>query len=56
MVILVPWKPVVIVWLVLSSLILAGYVASTLIKRKPLFAPYRLHPEHGHHRSVHGPA
>jgi hypothetical protein len=57
MFILVPCKPVVAVWLILSVMILAGYVASTLMQGKPLFAPYSLHrPDHGEHHRVHRPA
>jgi hypothetical protein len=33
-VILVPWKPVVVIWLMLSALVLAGYVASRLMESK----------------------
>jgi hypothetical protein len=55
MVILVPLKLVVLVWLFLSAMLLAGYVASSLIRGKTPFAPYSLpHAHHPiHYRSVH---
>ena len=56
MFILVPLKPVVAIWLLLSAMILAGYVVSTLMEGKPLFAPYTLRQGHTHHGSVHRPA
>lgn len=39
MYILVPWKPVVIVWLLLSGMILAGFIGSSLLKGRDPFAP-----------------
>ena len=39
MYILVPWKPVVLVWGLLSGMILVGFVASSLIEGKNPFAP-----------------
>jgi hypothetical protein len=39
MYILVPWKPVVIVWGLLSAMILFGFVASSVLKGKDPFAP-----------------
>lgn len=39
MYILVPWKPVVIVWLLLSGLVFAGFVGSSLLQGKDPFAP-----------------
>lgn len=56
MFIFVPWKPVVVIWLALSAMILAGYVVSRLREGKPLFAPYTLHQKHPHHKSTHKPA
>lgn len=56
MVVLVPWKPVVVIWLLLSGMVLTGYVASRLIEGKPLFTPYTVQKEHTHHRSEHKPA
>jgi hypothetical protein len=51
MLILVPWKPVVVVWLVLSGIVLAGYVASTLMEGRNPFVPYSLHrSNHAEHR------
>ena len=37
--ILVPWKPVVLVWGLLSGMILVSFVASSLLKGKDPFAP-----------------
>jgi hypothetical protein len=37
--ILVPWKPVVVVWGLLSAMIFFGFVASSLIEGKDPFAP-----------------
>ena len=39
MYILVPWKPVVIAWLLLSGMIFAGFVGSSLLQGKDPFAP-----------------
>jgi hypothetical protein len=39
MYILVPWKPVVIVWGLLSAMILFGFVASSVLKGQDPFAP-----------------
>jgi len=39
MLILVPWKPVVIVWGLLSAMILFGFVASSVLQGKDPFAP-----------------
>jgi hypothetical protein len=39
MLILVPWKPVVLVWGLLSGMILVSFVASSLLERKDPFAP-----------------
>ena len=39
MYILVPWKPVVLVWGLLSGMILVGFVASSLLEGKNPFAP-----------------
>lgn len=52
MVILLPSKPVVVLWLLLSGMVLAGYVASGLIEGKPLFAPYSVH--RSDHSESHG--
>jgi hypothetical protein len=37
--ILVPWKPVVIVWGLLSAMIFVGFVASSVLQGKDPFAP-----------------
>jgi hypothetical protein len=39
MYILVPWKPVVLVWGLLSGMILVGFVASSVFQGKDPFAP-----------------
>ena len=39
MLILVPWKPVVLVWGLLSGMILVSFVASSLLEGKDPFAP-----------------
>jgi hypothetical protein len=37
--ILIPWKPVVLVWGLLSGMILVGFVASSVLQGKDPFAP-----------------
>jgi len=37
--ILVPWKPVVLVWGLLSAMIFFGFVASAVLEGKDPFAP-----------------
>jgi hypothetical protein len=37
--ILVPWKPVVVVWGLLSAMIFFGFVASAVLQGKDPFAP-----------------
>ena len=39
MYILVPWKPVVLVWGLLSGMIFVGFVASSVLHGKDPFAP-----------------
>src|ERR1039458_8263701 len=39
MYILVPWKPVVLVWGLLSAMIFIGFVASSVLEGKDPFAP-----------------
>jgi hypothetical protein len=39
MYILVPWKPVVLVWGLLSGMIFVSFVASSLLQGKDPFAP-----------------
>jgi len=40
MYILVPWKPVVLVWGLLSAMIFFGFVASSVLEGKDPFAPH----------------
>lgn len=39
MFILVPWKPVVFVWLLLSAMIFSGYVVQSLMEGRNPFLP-----------------
>jgi hypothetical protein len=39
MLILVPWKPAVLVWGLLSAMIFVGFVASSVLEGKDPFAP-----------------
>ena len=39
MYILVPWKPVVLVWGLLSGMIFVGFVAASVLQGKDPFAP-----------------
>ena len=39
MYILIPWKPVVLVWGLLSAMIFFGFVASSVLQGKDPFAP-----------------
>ncbi len=39
MYVLVPWKPVVLVWGLLSGMILVSFVASSVLQGKDPFAP-----------------
>jgi len=39
MYILVPWKPVVLVWGLLSGMIFVGFIASSVLEGKDPFAP-----------------
>jgi hypothetical protein len=48
MLILIPWKPVVIVWGLLSAMILFGYFAGSLTKGQNPFAEFRLPPQPQH--------
>jgi hypothetical protein len=43
MIILVPWKPVVIVWALLSALIVVGFIGSSMLDKKDPFAPRATH-------------
>jgi len=42
MAILIPWKPVVVIWLLLSAMLWCGCVASSLMEKKNPFAPYTI--------------
>jgi hypothetical protein len=55
MVVLIPWKPVVSIWLLLSAMLWCGYVGSSLMEGKNPFAPYTLQAPRERHsnRSVH---
>jgi hypothetical protein len=55
MIILVPWKPVAVIWLILSAMVWCGYVGSSLMEGKNPFAPYTLQVPHARDsvRSVH---
>jgi hypothetical protein len=35
----VPWKPIVLVWGVLSTMVLVGFVTSSLVQRRNLYGP-----------------
>ena len=45
MLILVPWKPVVIIWLVMSGMLLFGYIAQSLLEGKNPFSIEKYHLE-----------
>ena len=49
MIVLIPWKPVVVVWLMLSAILWCGYVGSSLMEGKNPFVPYTLQASHDHH-------
>lgn len=55
MIIFIPGKPVVIIWLLLSAMLWCGYVGSSLMEGKNPFAPYTLQAPHARDsvRSVH---
>jgi hypothetical protein len=64
MLILVPWKPAVFIWLLLSAILFFGYVASSLMEGWNPFVPrmlqrnetyHAVHTVH-HHRYAHKPA
>jgi len=46
MLILIPWKHVVIVWGMLSAMILFGYFAGSLIKGQNSFSEFSLPSQH----------
>jgi hypothetical protein len=43
MLILIPWKPVVLAWGLLSGLLLLGYIGTWLMEGKNPFAPHTIH-------------
>jgi len=49
MIVLIPWKPVVVIWLILSAMVWCGYVGSSLMEGKNPFAPYTLQAGHDRH-------
>lgn len=55
MIVLIPWKPVVFIWLLLSAMLWFGYVGSSLLEGKNPFTPYTVQKLHARHsfRSVH---
>jgi len=44
--VLIPWKPVVFIWLLLSAMLWCGYVGSSLIEGKNPFVVYALREVH----------
>jgi hypothetical protein len=50
MIVLIPWKPVVVIWLLLSAMLWCGYVGSSLIEEKNPFAPYTIQAVHARPR------
>jgi hypothetical protein len=58
MLIVVPWKPIVFIWLLLSALLWCGYVGSSLMEGKNPFVPYTIdepHVRHSIRTAVHHP-
>ena len=55
MIVLIPWKPVVVISLLLFAMLWCGYVGSSLMEGKNPFAPYTLQPPTERHsnRVVH---
>jgi hypothetical protein len=55
MIVLIPWKPVVVIWLLLSAMFWCGYVCSSLMEGKNSFAPYTFQELHARQsiQSVH---
>jgi len=49
MIILLPWKPVVILRPLLSAMLWCGYVGSSLMEGKNPFAPYAVREPHTRH-------
>jgi hypothetical protein len=64
MLILIPWRPVVFVWLLASAMLFCGFVVSSLMDGWNPFVPRMLQRNPAHHavhdvhqhRFVHGPA
>ena len=55
MVILVPWKPVMILWLVLCALLLLSGIGLSLRSGKNPFARSQHYDGRAHHQSAHKP-
>ena len=49
MVILVPWKPVVIIWLILSAMLWIGCVTELLMEGRNPFLPRGFYIDQAHH-------
>ena len=61
MLILIPWKPIVLVWLLLSVMLYIGFIVSSLMDGWNPFVPRMLQTHHTvhavhHHSVVHRPA
>ena len=54
--ILVPWKPVVLVWGLLSGMIFFGFVASSVLEGKDPFAPGATITQHSAMKATAGQA
>jgi hypothetical protein len=54
MVILIPWKPVVIVWCLLAAMLWVGYVGYSVLEGKNPFAMAQQH--HSYHLQTHSAA
>ncbi|HTW80781.1 MAG TPA: hypothetical protein VME23_14640 [Terracidiphilus sp.] len=52
MIVLIPWKPIVVVWVLLSAMLWCGYVGSSLMAGKNPFAPYTLQAPHHRHSNA----
>ena len=46
MLILIPWKPVVVVWCLLAAMLWVGYVGYSVLEGKNPFAMAQRHPYH----------
>ena len=61
MLILIPWKPVIVVWCLLAAMLWAGYVGYSVLEGKNPFAmaqhhSYRLQPHSTAHNGTHNKA